>query len=82
MLDLTVLPQPWISWTTGAGEFILIHHRALIWHRQTYIASKRWKASQRPALPLNWKCSKWSQEMVTCPSTKDLTNWYIAMITV
>jgi hypothetical protein len=37
-------------------------------------------------LPLQWRCSKWSQEMVTCPGRfcfmKDLTNWYVTMISV
>jgi hypothetical protein len=32
-----------------------------------HLFPKMKKARQRSALPLQWRCSKWSQEMVTCP---------------
>jgi hypothetical protein len=44
------------------------------------------KAPQRSSLPLQWRCSKWSKEMVSCPecsfSMKNLKNLYITMISV
>jgi hypothetical protein len=48
---------------------------------------KHEKAPQKSAFPLQWRCSKWSQEMVTCPGRifsfmNDLTNWYIALKSV
>jgi hypothetical protein len=45
LLDLTVLPQPWISWAPGAGKFFHIHHTVLIWHRWTSIYSQKWKST-------------------------------------
>jgi hypothetical protein len=39
----------------------------LIWNRRTSIYSQRWKKHLRLALPLQWRCSKWSQGTVMCP---------------
>jgi hypothetical protein len=44
VLDLTVLPQLWISWTPGVRKLFLIHHIVLIWHCWASICYQKWKA--------------------------------------
>jgi hypothetical protein len=50
------------------------------------VVPKDEKTPQRSAVPLHWRCSKWSQEMVTVPgqvfSMMELTNWYITVKSV
>jgi len=45
MLNLTLLPQLWIPWTPGAGEFFHINHTVLICHHWTSTCSQRWKST-------------------------------------
>jgi hypothetical protein len=82
-LDPTVLPQLWISWTSGASPPYIPN-----------LASKiKKKAPQRSALRFQWRCSKRNQDMVTCTGRTSVYKWldkliyiyiyiYIAMINV
>jgi hypothetical protein len=67
MLDLTVLPQLWISWTLGLGNSSTFTIQS--WFGTVGLSSipKDVKLPQKSVLPLQWRCSKCSQEMVTYP---------------
>jgi hypothetical protein len=78
--------KPWISWTPGAGKFFHIHHTVLIWHHQTSIYSQRWESTSEvsASTPMMFKMKLRNGYV---PRThfvymKDMTNWYIAMISV
>jgi len=56
-----------ISWPPGAGKFFHIHHTVLICTIRLPYILKDGKAPQRSVLPLQLRCSKRSQDRVTCP---------------
>jgi hypothetical protein len=77
----------WISLTPGAGKFFHIHHAVLIWHHRTSIYSQRWKSTSDVSASTPMKMFKIKSRNGYMPrtlffSTKDLTNWYITMISV
>jgi hypothetical protein len=87
MLDLTVLPQPWISWTPGARKFLCTHHTVLIWHHWNSTYSQRWKSTSEVSASTSMKMFKIKSRNGYVPrmnffSMKDLPNWYITMISV
>jgi hypothetical protein len=69
MLDLTVLPQPRISWTPGAGKFFHIHHTVLIWHRRTSIYSQTWKSTSEVSASTPMKMFKMKSRNGYVPRT-------------
>jgi hypothetical protein len=86
MLSLTLLPQLWIPWTPGAGKFFHINHTVLICHCWTSICSQRWKSTSEvsDSTPVKTlmksRCGYVARAHFF--STKDLINWYIAVISV
>lgn len=86
MPDQRVMPQLQTSWPPGAWKFFHIHYTVLIFTVELPHFPKDGKARQWLALLLQQRCSKWSQEMVTCPGRifplKNLTNWNMAKISV
>jgi hypothetical protein len=72
---------------SGAGKFFRIHHTVLIWHCLTSIYSQRWKGTSEVSASTPMKMFKIKSRNGYMPRTiffsmKDLTNWYIAMITL
>jgi hypothetical protein len=82
MLDLTVLLQPWISRTPGAGKFLYIHHTVLICTVGLLSIPKDEKAPQKINASTQMKSRNGYVPRMHFFRMKYFTNWYIAMISV
>jgi hypothetical protein len=73
--------------TPVAGKFFHIHHTVVIWYHRTSIYSQRWKCTSEVSASTPMKMFKMKSRNGYMPRThifsvKDLTNWYITMISV